>query len=250
MHIRWLTHYIVKAGVQMKVLIVDDDEKLQNLLKKYLSGYGWAVISLLEGKRTLDAIKEHSPHIVILDIMLPDRDGLRLLTTIRRQYTLPVLMLTARGEDADRIVGLELGADDYLPKPFNPRELVARMKAVLRRQNAGSQVTNEDASEHTITHGELVLYRARQTISRGEKEIELSTTEFKIMEALMISADVVLSRDQLMQSARGRDMAAFDRSIDVHISRLRAKLEAVSDNPDRTRTMWGSGYMFLKKQCE
>jgi two-component system phosphate regulon response regulator OmpR len=231
-------------GRIMKVLVVDDDEKLQKLLKEYLTGYGYSVISLFEGKSTLEAIREQSPHIVILDIMLPDEDGLQVLTAIRRQYSIPVLMLTARGDETDRIVGLELGADDYLPKPFNPRELLARMKAIMRRQTSQKEA---NGNEKNIVRGDLILNRARQTLSKEKRAVELSTTEFRLMETLMEAPNIVLSRDQLMQAARGRDTVAFDRSIDVHISKLRAKLEEIADSPERIKTVWGTGYMLL---CE
>ena len=224
------------------VLIVDDDIKLQKLIKEYLQGYGLTLISLIEGRDTMKVIREDSPDIVILDIMLPDSDGLDILKEIRSFSSFPVIMLTARGEDTDRIIGLELGADDYLPKPFNPRELLARIKAVLRRKPA--DVNRGPAS--IITHaGELVLDPGKQCVIKDGKAIELSTTEFKILEALMERPNTVFSRDQLLNRARGRDSSLFDRSIDVHISRLRVKLESIAIPQKTIRTVWGSGYMFV-----
>ncbi len=229
-----------------RVLIIDDDIKLQKLLKEYLEDNGFHVRALTDGSKVLEAIRTESPHIIILDIMLPGKDGLEVLKDIRRDHSIPVIMLTAKGEDTDRIVGLELGADDYLPKPFNPRELLARMKAVLRR--AASRSRDEDVKKKEdlfIKIGGLTLNKAKQTVLVEEKELELSSAEYRILEVLMKNANTVLSRDQLMTLARGRDFMAFDRSIDVHISKLRAKLESDPRSPKRIKTVWGSGYMFV-----
>jgi two-component system phosphate regulon response regulator OmpR len=228
-----------------QVLIVDDDEKLQKLLKEYLENNGFRVLSLGDGTRVQEAIRKHSPDLVILDIMLPGRDGLEILKEIRRDFDVPVVMLTAKGEDTDRIVGLELGGDDYLAKPFNPRELLARIKAVLRRAGERGKGASEGPKRLLIRAGGLALNAARQTVSTQEQEIELSTAEYRILEVLMKNPNVVLNRDQLMTLARGRDFLAFDRSIDVHISKLRAKLEPDPHSPRRIKTVWGSGYMFM-----
>jgi two-component system, OmpR family, phosphate regulon response regulator OmpR len=227
-----------------KVLIVDDDLKLQQLLKEYLGGNGFSVGTLPDGSRVMETIRSEAPDIVILDVMLPGKDGLEVLKDIRRDQALPVIMLTAKGEDTERIVGLELGADDYLPKPFNPRELLARMKAILRR--AAAPERQKSAAEALyIRAGGLTLHKARQTVELGGKELDLSTTEYRILEVLMKHPNTVLSRDQLMTLARGRDFMAFDRSIDMHISKLRAKLESDPRSPRRIKTVWGSGYMFV-----
>jgi two-component system phosphate regulon response regulator OmpR len=154
-------------------------------------------------------------------------------------------MLTAKGEDTDRIVGLELGADDYLPKPFNPRELLARMKAVLRRAAPEKRDEVGKKEDMLLKADGLTLNKAKQTILIEDKEVELSSTEYKILEVLMRHPNTVLSRDQLMNLARGRDFMAFDRSIDVHISKLRAKLESDTGSPKRIKTVWGTGYMFV-----
>jgi two-component system phosphate regulon response regulator OmpR len=228
-----------------KVLLVDDDEKLRKLLREYLEDYGFQVMTLADGSSVLKTIQAVSPDIVILDIMLPKKNGLEILKEIQADYPVPVIMLTAKGEDADRIVGLELGADDYLPKPFNPRELLARMKAVLRR---GPSRQKEDAHRDEalyIKAGGLVLSKAKHTLLVEDKDVELSSTEYKILAALMEHPNVVLSRDQLMNLARGRDFMAFDRSIDVHISKLRAKLEKYPRFRKIIKTVWGTGYMFV-----
>ncbi len=228
-----------------RILLVDDDIKLQKLLGEYLEGYGFDVMSLEVGTGVLEEIRANQPDIVILDIMLPDSDGLEVLRDIRMEYQIPVIMLTAKGEETDRIVGLELGADDYLPKPFNPRELLARVKAVLRRATHGDEPVRPKESDGTISVGDLTLNRLKHTILVRGKEIELSSTEFKILKALMEHPNTVLNRDQLMNIARGRDFEAFDRSIDVHISKLRAKVEINPRSPKRIKTVWGSGYMFV-----
>ena len=228
-----------------KVLIIEDDAKIRMLLKEYLEGNSYQVITLSDGNNALNVINSESPDIVILDIMLPGKDGLEILKEIRQKNSVPVIMLTAKGEDADRIVGLELGADDYLPKPFNPRELLARLKAVMRRTFQEKEVEAEADQEHIIEAGGVVLNRAKQTMILEDEEIELSSTEYKILEVLMTNPNVILNRDQIMNYARGRDFMAFDRSIDVHISKLRSKLERDPRSPTRIKTIWGSGYMFV-----
>ena len=228
-----------------RVLIIEDDAKIRMLLKEYLEGNSFQVITLSNGNNALDVINSESPDIVILDIMLPGKDGLEVLKEIRQTNSVPVIMLTAKGEDADRIVGLELGADDYLPKPFNPRELLARLKAVMRRTFQERDIEVETDPEHLIGAGGIVLNRAKQTVALEDEEIELSSTEYKILEVLMTNPNVILNRDQIMNYARGRDFMAFDRSIDVHISKLRSKLERNPGSPRRIKTIWGSGYMFV-----
>jgi two-component system phosphate regulon response regulator OmpR len=227
--------------MEKKVLIIDDDKKLRDLLMEYLEGSGFSVGSLPDGSRAVEAINEIHPDIVILDIMMPGDDGTEVLRKIRTGSNVPVIMLTARGEDSDRIVGLELGADDYLPKPFNPRELLARIKAVLRRIEG---ITGE--LPDLLKSGGLTLDRLKQKIFFEGNGAELSTTEFKMMEAFIQRPGIVHSRDELMNIARGREFMAFDRSIDVHVSRLRAKLEDLTGSRDWIKTHWGSGYMFTK----
>ena len=231
--------------MEKKALLVDDDEKLLKLLREYLEDYGFEVMTLADGSSVLQTIRAESPDVVILDIMLPKKDGLEVLKEIRMEFSLPVIMLTARGEDADRIVGLELGADDYLPKPFNPRELLARMKAVLRRLLPQDRSEVEKDEDLFVKAGGLVLKKAKQTLLVEDKEVELSTTEYKVLEALMGHPNTVLNRDQLMNLARGRDFMAFDRSIDVHISKLRAKLGSYPRFRKIIKTVWGTGYMFV-----
>lgn len=227
------------------VLIVDDDKKLTDLLTEYLTEFGFQISTLPDGTEILRTIKTVKPDIIILDIMMPRKDGLEVLKEIRTALAVPVIMLTARGEDADRIVGLEVGADDYVTKPFNPRELLARMRAVLRRSAAPGAGETARGEDLVLRTGGLVLDKARRMIEVEKKEVELSSTEYELLRVLMEHPNRVLSRDELMTLARGRDFMAFDRSIDVHISKLRAKVERDPRSPERIKTVWGTGYMFV-----
>ncbi|MCU0597559.1 MAG: response regulator transcription factor [Desulfobacterota bacterium] len=228
-----------------RILIVDDDEKLRRLLKEYLEGYEFKVLTLADGGAVLDTMRKDWPELVILDVMLPKKDGLEVLKEIRAASKVPVIMLTAKGEEADRVVGLELGADDYLPKPFSPRELLARIKAVLRRLEPGMKPAAGESEGQRVEAGNLLLDKAKQTLLIEGKEVALSSTEYRVLKVLMENPNRVLSRDQIMTLAQGKDFMAFDRSIDVHISKLRAKLESDPRSPQRIKTIWGSGYMFV-----
>ncbi len=228
-----------------RVLIIDDDTKLRNLLHEYLEENDFQVFSLEDGSGAIETIEKESPDIVILDVMMPGIGGLEVLKEITQKYSLPVIMLTAKGEETDRIIGLELGADDYIPKPFNPRELLARMRAVMRRIPTEGEETTGKGNPGIIKAGGLTLNRARQTVLMGDNEKDLSSTEFKVLEVLMKSPNSVMSRDEIMNIARGRNFMAFDRSIDVHISKLRAKLETDPHYPRLIKTVWGAGYMFV-----
>lgn len=229
-----------------KILIVDDDEKLRTLLKEYLEDYEFEVQLMEDGTHVLEKIQIEPPDMVILDIMLPGKNGLDILKEIRSKHAVPVVMLTAKGEDTDRIVGLELGADDYMPKPFNPRELLARIKAIWRRTGLNEPGSTDQADSLILKTGGLELNRSKQsvTIRTENREIMLSSTECRLLEALMAHPNHVLSRERLMDLARGKDFMAFDRSIDVHISKLRAKLEPEPRSPRWIKTIWGTGYMF------
>lgn len=234
--------------MHIKAVVVDDDAKHQNLLREYLTEYGVEVLSFMSGIGVLEAIRSESPDIVILDIVLPGKDGFEILGEIRRSSSVPVIMLSAHGEDTDRIVGLELGADDYLPKPFNPRELVARIKAVLRRQSSGSDGERSVRPANTMMAAGLTLDTSRQRLKKGDASVELSSAEYKIMAAMMGRPGRVFSRDELMDAVHGGEVVAYDRSIDVHISRLRAKVEQVSGLRDLIRTVRGSGYKLAEEE--
>ena len=228
-------------GTEKTLFLVDDDAKLRRLLARFLGDQGFTVREFPDGSGLSAALSELEPAAVILDIMLPGENGLQILKRIREAHGVPVIMLTAKGDDEDRIAGLELGADDYLPKPFNPRELLARINAVLRRSAAPAQ---GGAAADKVEAGGFVLNRRRRTVSLGRQETELSATEHRLLEALMTHPGMVLSRDELLNFARGKDFGPFDRSIDVHISKLRAKTELLSGGRRCIRTVWGSGYMF------
>ncbi|MCD4722214.1 MAG: response regulator [Desulfobacula sp.] len=229
-----------------KILIIDDDIKLVELLSEYLGGNQFEISYILDGLNALNEIKYRTPDLIILDYMMPGKDGLEVLREIRAHHDLPIIMLTAKGDETDRIVGLELGADDYLPKPFNPRELLARIKAILRRGIAQQPSNNSQNNDLVIQAGGLILNRAAHTIKVNGTIVDLSTTEFKILEVLMKNPNRVLSRDQIMTMAQGKNFMAFDRSIDIHISKLRSKIETDPSLPRKIKTIWGTGYMFVE----
>lgn len=226
------------------VLIIDDDAKLIDLLTEYFGENEFTAHAVMLGADALDAIRDSQPDIVILDIMLPDTNGLEVLKQIRAKHTVPVIMLTAKGDDTDRIVGLELGADDYLPKPFNPRELLARIRAILRRQDRA--VPEPDTV--IIRAGDLELNRSTRTLIFKGENVPLSTTEFNILEVLMKHPNTVLSREQITNMAQGRSFMADDRSVDIHVSKLRGKIEKNPSSPVRIKTIWGTGYMFINTE--
>ena len=230
--------------MENKILIVDDDAKLRSLLAKYLKGYGIEALLLSDGKGLPDVILKDKPDLIILDVMLGRENGLDILKDIRSSSRIPVIMLTAKGEETDRIVGLELGADDYLPKPFNPRELLARINSVLRRSRSQSNQNVARSAGSEISAGGFSLNTDKQRLTIDNTEIELSTTEFRIMKALITSPNRIFNRDELMTIARSKEFMAFDRSVDVHISNLRHKINSISEKmKKKLKTVWGTGYM-------
>ncbi|HEX8984223.1 MAG TPA: response regulator transcription factor [Bryobacteraceae bacterium] len=222
----------------MHILLVDDDAELCSLLGEFLRREGFTMVCEHEGNRGLEKALEPDVSLVILDVMLPGLDGFEILRRLRQHNRVPVIMLTARGEDVDRIVGLELGADDYLPKPFNPRELAARVRAVLRRYEP-----RPPAAGGRVEVGGVVLDPETRDVYAGGKRVELTTFEFDILEMLMRSAGRVLSRDALMENFYNRKATPFDRSIDMHISHLRKKL-GMGDG--LIKTIRGVGYQFAR----
>jgi two-component system phosphate regulon response regulator OmpR len=220
-----------------RVLIIDDDERLAAMLRSYLEGRGYLVEHRPDVASGLAGLRLGRPDVVILDVMLPDGDGLAVLKQIRGGSDVPVIMLTARGEDTDRIVGLELGADDYLPKPFNPRELVARLGAVLRRRAPAP-------ARQVLRFGDLEIDRDLRTVRVGGEQRTLTGHQFELLWALAEAAGRVLSRNQLMERVRGEEVDSLDRSIDVHISRIRAAIEPDPQRPTRIVTVRGAGYVF------
>ena len=215
------------------VLLIDDDVELCSMLTEYLGKNGFRVKSVHRGDTGLKAAQQRPWGLILLDVMLPGMDGFEVLKRVRAESGVNVLLLTARGEDVDRIVGLEIGADDYLPKPFNPRELLARMRAILRRHNASPAA---DAGVLRVQDLELDP-AARQAVQSGKK-LELTDVEFGMLEALMRSAGKVVSRDELSETVLGRKFDPFDRSLDMHVSRLRRKLS----HEDQVKTIRGVGY--------
>jgi DNA-binding response OmpR family regulator len=224
---------------KQNILIIDDDEKLCVLLKNYLTGFGYAVVSCSHPQAGLKMIHNNQPDLIILDIMLPDMDGFAVCREIRKSFTTPIIMLTARGEVMDRIVGLELGADDYLPKPFEPRELLARIQTILRRANGSYTATS------VLRFGALEIFPEKQAATLHSESLDLTTMEFQLLLLLANKRGRIVSRDQIMDDLRGSDWQAYDRSIDVAISRLRQRLQDDPQNPTFIRTIWGSGYMFI-----
>lgn len=222
----------------MQILLVDDDAELCSLLTEFLQREGFSVECEHEGNRGLDRALQPAVDLVLLDVMLPGIDGFEILRRLRPQSKVPVLMLTARGEDVDRIVGLELGADDYLPKPFNPRELAARIRAILRRYEP-----RPPAPSSRLEVNGVVLDTGTRQVLAGGKPVELTTFEFDILELLLRSAGHVLSRDALMENFYNRKATPFDRSIDMHVSHLRKKLER---GEMLIKTIRGVGYQFCR----
>ncbi|MCF1427083.1 MAG: two-component system response regulator OmpR [Shewanella sp.] len=228
-----------------KILVVDDDMRLRSLLERYLVEQGYQVRAAGNAEQMDRLLERENFHLLVLDLMLPGEDGLSICRRLRQQGSqLPIIMLTAKGDEVDRIIGLELGADDYLPKPFNPRELLARIKAVMRRQvqevpGAPSQ------QEEVIEFGEFNLNLATRKMTRGDEAIALTSGEFAVLKVLVSHPREPLSRDKLMNLARGRDYSALERSIDVQVSRLRRLIEKDPASPRYIQTVWGLGYVFV-----
>jgi DNA-binding response OmpR family regulator len=226
-----------------RILLVEDDPRLAEMLSEYLGQAGYRVTISPLGATALAQLSAAEYDAVVLDLMLPDMDGLDVCRQVRAKSDTPVLMLTARGDAIDRIVGLELGADDYLPKPFEPRELLARLRAILRRRVRGSI-----AADQTLHFGRLEIDTAARAVRLDGVQCDLTGYQFDLLAALAENAGRVLSRDVLMDLMRGEHLEAFDRSIDVHMSRIRAAIEDNPKKPRRVITVRGAGYVFAKAQ--
>ena len=227
------------------ILIVDDDKKLCRLVMDYLSPMGYDVASAHDGIKGLEMLQNGDFHAVILDVMMPKMDGFEMLKQLRKQSDIPVLMLTARGEETDRIVGLEMGADDYLPKTFSSRELLARLRAVTRRYRPSVNRTTEARNQDNLLKmGDLEIHLEARTAYLSEKPLPLTPLEYDLLITLAKSPARVLSRDQLLDAVAGRNYDVFDRSVDVHISSLRRKLGEGPRNPRFIQTVRTVGYMF------
>ena len=223
-----------------RVLLVDDDDTLTELLAEYLGAEGLEVSRAPDGEKGVQEILNNPYDVVVLDSMMPKMNGLDVLKTVRAQSKIPIIMLTAKGDDIDRIIGLEMGADDYVPKPCQPRELLARINAILRRAQQSGENPASNAS--SITASNVTLYPAKRQAEVGDKPLELTSTEFNLLEVLMRHAGQVVSKDTLSEEALDRKLANFDRSIDVHISSIRHKLGDAS----LIQTVRGLGYLFVK----
>ena len=226
------------------ILIIDDDQKLCALVRDYLAPHGYAVSAAYTGPSGLEMIRSQTFGAIILDVMLPGMDGFEVLKALRRDHDIPVLMLTSRGDETDRIVGLEMGADDYIPKTFSTRELLARLRAVIRRTQGGAQ-TSTSQGEQVVEVGGLRIDHPSRSARLNGQPVELTPVEFELLYQLARSVGRVLSRDQLLDRVAGRDYDVFDRSIDVHISSLRRKLDDVPRIPRFIKTVRSVGYMFV-----
>ncbi|KYG68338.1 DNA-binding response regulator [Bdellovibrio bacteriovorus] len=222
-----------------RIALIDDDQKLGELLKQYFSQFELETVQFTLPSEALSALKREKFDAIILDVMLPEMDGFEVCKKIRGFSDLPILMLTARGETSDKVLGLELGVDDYLPKPFEARELVARMKSLIRRYKKTS------VSGNKLRSGSLVLDTQLRTAFLEDQNLNLSTHEYELLKLLMSYAGQSLSRDRIMDELRGVDWEAYNRSIDVAISRLRQKLKDPAKTPVFLRTVWGEGYCFI-----
>jgi DNA-binding response OmpR family regulator len=225
------------------ILVVDDDEKLNQLLKRFLKDYGYEVFSAVDADEGLKKVRTVLPDLIILDVMLPGMTGFDVCKRIRESSSVPIIMLTARGDVMDKVVGLELGADDYLPKPFEPRELVARIQAVLRRvQNRGT--------DRRRRFGALIIDFHRRQAFLEDQTVDLTTSEFACLELLVRNAGRVLDRDEIMQALRGIDSDQFNRVVDITMSRVRQKLGDDPKHPRFIKTIWGTGYMFVARESD
>ena len=240
------------------LLLVDDDRELCELLSEYLTAEGYQVACAYDADQALQHLAAGSYQLMVLDIMMPGTSGLELLQQIRPKHTLPVIMLTGRGDEVDRILGLEMGADDYLGKPCNPRELLARIRAVLRRSSPAAAAEGE-LPQHSITVGQISVHPATRQARVADQPLELTSAEFNVLAYLMQYAGQVLSKEQLTRWVLHRELTAYDRAIDVHISRVRQKLSALlstallniersgagQNGPELIKTVRGQGYIFV-----
>ena len=234
------------------LLMIEDDTRLAAMVSTYLEQNGFAVAHAVDGQSGLTRLSQPSDHdapeLIVLDLMLPDMEGLEVCRRIRSlpgaQSQTPILMLTAKGDPMDRIIGLEMGADDYLPKPFEPRELLARIRAILRRRTEAPKV----AGQSTLRFGSLAIDRDARSVTVRDSVCDLTSYQFDLLLALAERAGRVLSRDQIMEAVRGRELEAFDRSIDVHMGRIRAAIETDPKDPKRILTVRGVGYVFARQQ--
>ena len=222
-----------------RILLADDDQVLSDLLTEFLTNQQLDVTQVFDGQKAVDHIARETTDMVILDVMMPVMDGFEALREIRKNSQVPIIMLTARGEDIDRIVGLEMGADDYLPKPCNPRELLARIKAILRRV----ELSAAPVEPESLTYDNIVVNTGDRSVAVGGDELVLTAAEFNMLEALVRRPGVVISKEELTEKGLSRKLELYDRSVDMHISNLRKKLGKDSNNEQRIKTVRGIGYL-------
>ena len=222
------------------ILVVDDERKIVTVLKGYLEQAGFRVVTAGDGQAALTTFRHAKPDLVVLDLMLPGIDGLDVCRTLRRESSVPIIMLTARAEEADRLIGLELGADDYVVKPFSPREVVLRVRAILRR------VEGEVAASEVLQAGGITLDLAAHQATVASRPVELTPTEFELLAVLVRSPGRTFSRAQLLQQIQDTPLEGFDRTVDVHIRNIRAKIEPDPKNPRTILTVYGVGYKLVK----
>jgi two-component system phosphate regulon response regulator OmpR len=234
-----------KISDKASILVVDDDQALRDLLLDYLEREGFEVRGVGDGEQMFRQLEAEAPDLIILDLMLPGADGLSLARRLRQTHSTPIIMLSARGDEIDRIVGLEVGADDYLPKPFNPRELLARIRAVLRRQNPSAN--EEPPSQDGHAFGPYRLDLDQRQLTREGEPVTLTAGELDLLRVFCEHPNRLLDRDRLLDLLKGNERNPFDRSIDVQVARLRAKIEPDKKNPRYVRTVWGRGYIFTPK---
>jgi two-component system response regulator CpxR len=233
----------VTAAAERTVLVVDDDTELCQLLSEYLSTEGYVVEAVHTGRQGVERALSDEHAIVVLDVMLPDLKGFEVLRRVRAHSRLPILMLTARGDEQDRILGLEMGADDYLAKPFNPRELSARIEAVLRRTRPDPAVVALPAVDQIVV-GDVSVDKGARVARRGGVPVELTTVEFDLLDLLLQGAGRVIPRDEMVRTVLRREFSPFDRSIDTHVSNLRKKLGPAPDGSERIKGVRGIGYQY------
>jgi two-component system response regulator CpxR len=228
-----------------RILLADDDIELTEMLGQYLGAEGFVVEAAHDGDAALARARSGAFDLVVLDVMMPRKSGFDVLRELRAHSLMPVLMLTARDEDVDSIVGLELGADDYLPKPCNPRVLVARIRAILRRA-AGSQAGAEPEGPQTLVFGDLEMHTGTRRVTRGGEPVALTSTEYSVLEVLLRAAGHAVSKAGLSERALGRKLTRYDRSLDMHVSSLRKKLGALAGGEERIKTVRGVGYQYTR----
>jgi two-component system phosphate regulon response regulator OmpR len=232
-----------------KILVVDDDARIRDLLKRYLTQEGFEVLLAEDGKSLNRVMMRETADLIVLDLMMPGEDGLSICRRLRAANDLtPVIMLTAKGEDVDRIVGLEVGADDYLGKPFHPRAVLARLHAVLRRRPVPEAPGAPSTDQEVVRFGPFSFDLGARTLHKNGEELTLTTGEFAMLKALVRHPRTPLSREKLAQLSRGREFEPFDRSLDVQVSRLRKLIEADPGNPRMIQTVWGVGYVFIPEE--